>query len=154
MTIRDDSSNARRVVKYVSRSQDDTVSVGGEIARSIVPGDVVLLYGEMGAGKSVVARSIARGLGVTVTMPSPTFPIMLAYDSNVGRLYHYDLFRLNDEDEFHASGLGEYIGGENVCLIEWPDGFEVCFEAARRMIKINIDYDDDDRIITKTLGER
>lgn len=121
----------------VSHSALETRQFGERLAAFLTPGDVVLLTGEMGAGKSVLARGIARGLGVEGAMPSPTFTYLQPYEGRV-RLYHFDLYRLDDADTLYAMGLDEFIGGDGVALIEWP---ERCPEALpERNLTIRLDY--------------
>ena len=75
-------------------------------------GDVVLLTGEMGAGKSVLTRAAARAMGVEGPVPSPTFTILNIHEGRAMRLYHFDLYRLSDADELYGMGLDEYIPAE------------------------------------------
>ena len=94
------------------------------LAEMLDAGDTVLLTGDLGAGKSVIARGIARALGVTGAMPSPTFTILIPYQGKK-KVYHFDLYRLSDPDEFYASGLDEFIGGDGIALVEWPQMAEL-----------------------------
>lgn len=107
-------------MKYLTRSEADTLQFAGRLSDMLKAGDSVLLHGDLGAGKSVFARGVARGMGVTGAMPSPTFTLMIPYEGNK-KLYHFDLYRLNDPDEFYAAGLDEFIGGDGVALVEWPE---------------------------------
>ena len=107
-------------MKYITRSEADTMAFAGCIAEMLADGDTVLLHGDLGAGKSVFARGVARALGVQGAMPSPTFTLMIPYQGRRA-LYHYDLYRLNDPDEFYEAGLDENIGGAGVALVEWPE---------------------------------
>ena len=106
---------------YKTRSEADTMQFAMRLSPMLAAGDTVLLYGDLGAGKSVLARGIARGMGVEGAMPSPTFTLLLPYVGRDGRkLYHYDLYRLSDQDEYYAAGLDEFIGGDGVAVVEWP----------------------------------
>ena len=105
---------------YLTRSEADTMALATALAPMLSSGDTVLLEGDLGVGKSVLARGIARGMGVTGPMPSPTFTLLIPYEGKK-KLYHFDLYRLNDPDEFYAAGLDEFIGGDGVALIEWPE---------------------------------
>ena len=102
-----------------ARTEADTRAAGLALADSMRPGDIVFLTGDLGAGKSVLARGIAAGLGVQGPMPSPTFTLMQPYE---GRLpvYHFDLYRLEGPDELFEAGLEEYLYGDGVSLVEWP----------------------------------
>lgn len=111
-------------MKYLTRSEGDTLRFAGRLSEALSAGDSVLLHGDLGAGKSVFARGVARGLGVSGAMPSPTFTLLIPYEGRK-KLYHFDLYRLNDPDEFYAAGLDEFIGGDGVALIEWPEMAEI-----------------------------
>ncbi len=104
----------------ISHSALETRAFGETLAASLRAGDVVLLSGDMGAGKSELARGIARGLGIAGAVPSPTFTIMNAYEGALP-LYHFDLYRIETADELYELGLDEYIGGDCVALIEWHE---------------------------------
>ena len=109
---------------YITRSQQQTMDFGSALGKCLAPGDCVLLRGDLGMGKSVLARGIARALGVEGPMPSPSFTILIPYEGKE-KLYHFDLYRLADPDEFYAAGLDEFIGGDGVCVIEWPQMAEL-----------------------------
>lgn len=101
---------------YRTNSEEDTRRFGAALGALLLPGDSLLISGGLGAGKSVLARGAARALGVTDPMPSPTFTLMQPY----GHVCHFDLYRLEDEDEFYQAGLDEFTGGSWIALIEWP----------------------------------
>ncbi|MBQ8507254.1 MAG: tRNA (adenosine(37)-N6)-threonylcarbamoyltransferase complex ATPase subunit type 1 TsaE [Clostridia bacterium] len=107
-------------MKFVTTSEKDTLAFAGRLAGMLQPGDTVLLHGDLGAGKSVFARGVARGMGVQGAMPSPTFTLLIPYEGR-HKFYHFDLYRLNDPDEFYAAGLDEFIGGDGVAIVEWPE---------------------------------
>ena len=116
-------------MKFRTNSEADTRELAARFAKQLKPGDVVLLHGDLGAGKSVFVRGAARSLGVTGAMPSPTFTLLIPYEGNV-KLYHFDLYRLSDPEEFYAAGLDEFVGGDGVALIEWPEMAELAPEGA------------------------
>lgn len=105
---------------FETRSEQDTMALAARLAPMLSAGDAVLLEGDLGAGKSVLARGIARGMGVEGPMPSPTFTLMIPYEAGGRRLYHFDLYRLADPDEYYAAGLDEFVGGDGVAVVEWP----------------------------------
>lgn len=111
-----------RMVTAVTR--EDTQALGKRLAATLRAGDVVLLSGRMGAGKSEFARGVARGLGIASAVPSPSFTILNVYDEGRLPLYHFDWYRIGDESELTDMGLDEYIGGDGVCLIEWHERAE------------------------------
>ena len=107
-------------MNYQTHSEADTLRFAGRLSEMLAAGDSVLLHGDLGSGKSVFARGVARALGISGAMPSPTFTLLIPYQGRE-KLYHFDLYRLNDPDEFYAAGLDEFIGGDGVALIEWPE---------------------------------
>jgi len=133
-------------MKYITRSEAETLRFAGRLSDMLNAGDSVLLHGDLGAGKSVFARGVARSLGVAGAMPSPTFTLLIPYEGTK-KLYHYDLYRLNDPDEFYAAGLDEFIGGDGVALVEWPEMAEIDPEP-RLDVCIERGRDENERIIT------
>ena len=106
---------------FLSNSEKQTQRLGYALGACLREGDVVLLEGEMGAGKSVLTRAAARGMGVEGPVPSPTFTILNIHEGSAIRLYHFDLYRLEGEDALYEMGLEEYIPArDGASLIEWP----------------------------------
>lgn len=105
-------------------TREDTQALGKRLSAGLRPGDVILLSGRMGAGKSEFARGVARGLGIVSAVPSPSFTILNVYNEGRLPLYHFDWYRIGDESELTDMGLDEYIGGDGVCLIEWHERAE------------------------------
>ena len=104
-----------------SRSAAETRALGECLAGRLRPGDVLVLQGELGAGKSELTRGIAAGLGVTETVTSPSFTILNVYESGKWPLYHFDWYRLESADELYELGLDEYLGGDGVAVVEWAE---------------------------------
>ena len=104
-----------------THSAAETRALGERMANALAPGDVVLLEGDLGAGKSELARGIARGLGVRETVTSPTFTILNVYESGKVPLYHFDWYRLESAEELFEMGMDEYLGGDGIALVEWPE---------------------------------
>lgn len=107
-------------LRLKTRSEDDTFALGRALGAFLRPGDALLLSGDLGTGKSVLARGAACSLGVEGPMPSPSFTILFPYEGKCP-VYHFDLYRLSGPDEFEAAGLYEWFGGAGVCLVEWPE---------------------------------
>ena len=102
-------------------SEAETSAAGERLSSSLRPGDVVLLYGQLGAGKTAFVRGLARGLGAPPEeVSSPTFTLIQEYEGERGTLYHVDLYRLESR-EIDDLGLEELIGGEGFVAIEWAD---------------------------------
>ena len=99
-------------------SAEETESVGFTLGKVLKPGDVVCLEGELGAGKTTFVKGIARALGVTEVVTSPTFVYMQQY----GPLAHFDLYRLKSQEEVLALGFEEYMQAPYIACIEWPQG--------------------------------
>lgn len=104
----------------ITRSADETLAWAEEFSTRLRSGDVVCLSGELGAGKSVVARGIGKGLGIKEDILSPTFNYVLEYEGRVP-MFHADLYRLEDANAFVALGLEEYFERDGIFLIEWPE---------------------------------
>lgn len=103
-----------------TESPADTRTLGERLAHLLQAGDVLLLLGDLGAGKSELTRGIARGLGIAATVASPSFTILNVYDEGRLPLYHFDWYRLNDAEELYEMGMDEYLGGDGIAVIEWP----------------------------------
>ena len=101
-------------------SANETRTLGERLASRLRPGDVLLLLGDMGVGKSELTRGIARGLGIQGPVASPTFTILQVYDEGHIPLYHFDWYRLESADELYEMGMDEYLGGDGIAIIEWP----------------------------------
>ena len=121
-------------MKATVHSEAELLALGGRVGERLRPGECILLSGEMGAGKSVFTRGMARGMGITEPIPSPTFTIMNVHEGPT-RLYHFDFYRLSGPEELYAAGLDEFIPPEDgVAAIEWPDLVpEVLPEGALRL---------------------
>ena len=100
-----------------------TATLGAAIAARLAPGDAVLLKGDLGSGKTTLARAILAALGVTENVPSPTFTLVQAYDTAGLTVSHYDLYRLKRESELEELGLDEALD-QGAALIEWPERAE------------------------------
>ena len=105
----------------ITNSAAETRELGKRLAEKLKAGDVILLTGELGAGKSELARGIAKGLGVAETVTSPSFTILNVYESGRTPLYHFDWYRLESEEELYELGMDEYLGGDGIALVEWPE---------------------------------
>lgn len=100
-------------------SPGQTRALGERLAQQLLDADVLLLSGEMGAGKSEFCRGLARGLGIAGPIPSPSFTILNVYEEGRLPFRHFDWYRVADAEELIASGLDEMIGHEGITAIEW-----------------------------------
>ena len=101
-----------------SHSAEETIQIAEQYAKSLQKGDVVLLCGEMGAGKTVFVKGVARALGIDEEITSPTYAYMNDYG---GKLYHYDCYRLTSGAQAEALGLTDYFYADGICVIEWSE---------------------------------
>ncbi len=108
------------VVELRSHSPEDTRRLGARFGQLLEPGDVVLLHGDLGAGKTAFTQGIGEGLGVRETINSPTFTILKEYAGRMP-LYHFDLYRIEDADELYALGFEDYFAGEGASVVEWAE---------------------------------
>ena len=102
-------------------AEADTLALGADLAAALRPGLVVYLRGDLGSGKTTLARGILRGLGFEGRVKSPTFTLVEAYKFSSLYLYHFDFYRFEDPQELADAGFQEYFGEEALCLIEWPE---------------------------------
>lgn len=110
----------------LTHSAEETQALGRKLAAQLHRGDVVLLQGDLGAGKSELARGVARGLGITGPIPSPSFTILNAYDEGKLPLYHFDWYRIESAQEIYEMGMEEMLTGDGIALIEWSERAKEC----------------------------
>ena len=120
------------------KNEADTVSFGIELAKNAAPGTVIALTGDLGAGKTTLTKSIAKGLEIDDIIASPTFNIVKEYDTGRLPLYHFDVYRVGDVDEMYKIGCEEYLYGEGVCVVEWANLIEEIMP--EDTLWINIEY--------------
>ena len=114
----------RQAEVIISRSVEDTYELGRRLGLNARRGQIYCLSGDLGTGKTVFAKGFAAGLGVREDVTSPTFTIMQIYDDGVLPLYHFDAYRIGDEEEMFEIGYEEYFFGDGVTLVEWPEMIE------------------------------
>lgn len=112
-------------MKYVYRVTTEAVRETQEFAATLADGlaagDVLALNGDLGAGKTAFAQGLAKGLGVSGHVVSPTFTLLAEYDDGRVPLYHFDAYRLNDVYEWYDSGFDDYLRGDGIAVIEWAE---------------------------------
>jgi tRNA threonylcarbamoyladenosine biosynthesis protein TsaE len=107
--------------KIIIKTAAAMQKLGAKLAKTCQPGSVIYLLGELGAGKTTLARGFLRQLGVTEQVRSPTFTLVEPYPVVFGTVYHFDLYRLADGEEFYYLGGDDYFTSASICLIEWPE---------------------------------
>gem|GEM_PF-131045 len=108
-----------------------------QFGTSLTPGMVILLYGAMGSGKTTLVRHLMKSIGAEEAS-SPTFSIVNEYDSPLGTIYHFDLYRLEKEEELEDIGFEEYLESGNICLIEWPELGEMFYPFDSKALYIRV----------------
>lgn len=128
------------MLNFISNNEDETKAIGFNLASKLNKGDIVILSGDLGSGKTKFTEGFLSYFNLQDEISSPTFTIVNEYHKNNLNIYHFDVYRLEDLDEFYAIGGTEYF--ENgICLIEWGELIEPILS---KYIKINILKDDND----------
>ncbi len=117
---------------FLSHSEAETAAWARSYAKTLSPNDVVLLEGEMGAGKTVIAKGIAAGLGVKCEVTSPTY----AYVNDYGGVYHFDCYRVPSWEFAERMGFAEYFEQGGVCLVEWGENIKELLPARAKKVTI------------------
>ena len=108
---------------FKTLSEEDTYELGKKLSRELKPGDTISLEGDLGTGKTALAKGIAAGLGIDAPITSPTFTLVNTYEGRV-TLNHFDVYRIDDPEELLAIGWDDYFTGEEINLVEWGDKVE------------------------------
>lgn len=117
-------------MEFLSRSPGDTEAVGAALGKILPPGTVIAYRGDLGAGKTAFTRGLARGLGCTETVTSPTYTIVNEYLSGRLPLFHFDMYRLASSDELWDIGWEDYLERGGVCAVEWSENVADAMEDA------------------------
>lgn len=144
------------VLEFISRNQAQTERIGVRLARLCQAGDVICLAGQLGAGKTCVVRGMARGLGISTPITSPSF-VMIREHRVPGsslRFYHIDLYRLQTLEEAIALGLEEYLHGDGICAIEWPERIEQLLPPQHLWIEVRYGEENQRSLLMKAIGPR
>jgi tRNA threonylcarbamoyladenosine biosynthesis protein TsaE len=138
----------RHEVTLASRSARRTLELGERLGRRLLPGDVVALVGELGAGKTQLVRGACRGAEVPEReVASPTFAVVATYHGRIP-VHHADLYRIAGEDELHATGFEDLLGGHGAVLVEWADRVPTALPAERLEVRLEHGAGPSDRRVT------
>lgn len=120
---------------YETYSEKETFEIGKQLAKEAKVGDIFCLLGDLGVGKTIFSKGFAVGLEITEPITSPTFTIIQVYDGPIP-LYHFDMYRIEDEDELEMIGYEEYFFGEGICLVEWANNVKEVIPKEAKWITI------------------
>jgi len=142
-------------MEFIVNNVEQTTEIGIQIGKLANPGDIICLTGDLGTGKTHLSKGIANGLDITDHITSPTFTIVNEYEGRL-KLYHFDVYRVNDPDEISAIGFDEYIFSDGVSIIEWANYIEELIPEEH--ISINITKIPEDinsrKIVIEGYGDR
>ena len=130
--------------RFISNSEEETKQIGESFAKTLKKGDVVVLCGELGSGKTKFTEGVLRCYGLENEISSPTFTIVNEYKGNNIDIFHFDVYRLENEDEFYAIGGEEYFE-KGICLIEWGELIKNALPNKYILVKFNREFDLEDK---------
>lgn len=128
------------MIVYETYNEKETFEIGHKLAETSNPGDIYCLLGDLGVGKTIFSKGFATGLGITEPITSPTFTIVQIYEGEKP-LYHFDMYRIEDEDELEMIGYEDYFFGQGVCLVEWANNVEDVIPQEAKWITIEKDLE-------------
>lgn len=117
------SERGSPVEKHITNSEEQTVQLGKKLAEKLSPGSIIALSGDLGCGKTAFVRGIVSYFGNTEDVSSPTFTLVNEYDGSV-RIYHFDVYRLQNPSLEECDWMDDYLFGDGICLIEWADNIK------------------------------
>ena len=120
----------------ITKSEAETEAAGAALGERLPDGAVVALYGDLGAGKTAFVRGLARGMGISARVSSPTFTIVNEY-LGARELYHFDMYRLGSSDELFGIGWEDYLSRGGVCAVEWSENVADAFEGDEIVVRIS-----------------
>ena len=127
--------------KFISKNEEDTINFASDFAKNLKAGDIIILSGELGSGKTKFTQGVLRHFGLENEISSPTFTIVNEYNTKDVNIYHFDLYRLSDIDEFYAIGGEEYLSN-GICIFEWGEMLEEILK--KNYIKITFKKSDEE----------
>ena len=134
-------------MRYVTNSEEETEALGARLAAVLTPGTVVAFTGDLGAGKTAFTRGLARGLGVTDRVTSPTFTIVNEYEGGRLPLFHFYMYRLASSEELFDIGWEDYLQRGGVCAVEWSENVSDALEEDALSVEISRGEQDGQRVI-------
>lgn len=117
-------------MQYITHSPEETEAIGAALARVLPPGTVIAYRGDLGAGKTAFTRGLARGLGYTEPVTSPTYTIVNEYCGGRLPLFHFDMYRLRTSDDLWDIGWEDYLDRDGICAVEWSENVADAMDGA------------------------
>ena len=136
-------------MEIITKNELETELAGENLAKTLEPGAVVALYGDLGAGKTAFVRGMARGLSLDCRVVSPTFTIVNEYMGD-NQLFHFDMYRLSSGDELFDIGWDDYLNRGGICAVEWSENVEDAFDGTETVVRIEKTSDTGRRITVET----
>ena len=134
-------------MEFVTNSERETEELGARLAGRLGPGAVIAFTGDLGAGKTAFTRGLARGLGISDRVTSPTFTIVNEYEGGRLPLFHFDMYRLDSADELFHIGWEDYLARGGICAVEWSENVAEAIEPDAVRVSIRRGDGEDDRIL-------
>ena len=128
--------------RFTTSSQQETEQLGERFSANLEPGQMVAMYGDLGAGKTAFTRGVMKGLGYGGAVTSPTFSIVNEYRGGRLDTAHFDLYRISGEDELYGTGFYDYLDGRQVVIMEWSEN--VPYAVDEDAVIIEIEHGDGD----------
>ena len=135
-------------MEFITNSEGETEALGVRLAEALAPGAVIAFTGGLGAGKTAFTRGLARGLGITDRVASPTFTIVNEYEGGRLPLFHFDMYRLGSSDELFDIGWEDYLARGGVCAVEWSENVAGALEEGAILVDICRGALDSQRIVS------
>ena len=117
-------------MQFITHSAEETEALGERLAQTLTGGEVVAYFGELGAGKTAFTRGLARGLGISMRVTSPTYTIVNEYSGGRLPLFHFDMYRLDSSEELFDIGWEDYLARGGVCAVEWSENVTDALDGA------------------------
>ncbi len=133
--------------QFQTSSPEETELLGQKIGARLKGGEVLALFGGMGAGKTVLTRGIARGLGVAEGVSSPTFALVHEYDGRL-KIYHFDMFRVESWDDLYSTGFFDFLDSGAVLIVEWSENIENALPESAVRIRLAPGKTERERVIS------
>ncbi|MBQ6380393.1 MAG: tRNA (adenosine(37)-N6)-threonylcarbamoyltransferase complex ATPase subunit type 1 TsaE [Clostridia bacterium] len=139
--------------QYTTNSAQQTIALGTSFAKDCRAGDVLAFFGGMGMGKTAFVKGLAKGLGISADVTSPTFSLVNEYRGEALTLYHFDMYRINTWEDLYSTGFFDYLDTDAVLAVEWSENIENALPEGAVYIKIQAGENEDQRIISIGKGE-